>query len=99
MGGDEFVVVAVGCEPAAAEALVERMRAAIARPVSVRDGTVGVAASIGLATGQAGSGIDVLLRHADAAMYRVKGLGGQLVISQRGSVDSSTAGAGYNCPR
>ncbi|MBW3647564.1 MAG: GGDEF domain-containing protein, partial [Actinobacteria bacterium] len=45
LGGDEFVVVAVGCEASAAQALVERMRCAIARPVSVRDGTVGIAAS------------------------------------------------------
>ncbi len=93
LGGDEFVVVAVGCEPRAATALVERMRSAIARPVLVRDGTVGIAASIGLATGQARSGIDVLLRHADAAMYQVKGASGKLLVPQRRSAESRAPGA------
>ena len=93
LGGDEFVVVAVGCEPSAAQALVERMRVAIARPVQVRDGIVGIAASIGLATGPAGSGIDQLLRQADAAMYRVKGLEGAFAVAPRRSAETTTAEA------
>jgi len=93
LGGDEFVLIAVGCEPASADALVERTMSTIAGPFLVRDGTVAIAASIGLATGPAGTGIDQLVRHADAAMYRVKGASGELLVPQRRSAESATPGA------
>ena len=80
LGGDEFVVVGVGHGPAEAAELVERVRSTIAAPIQVRDGAVVVSASIGLATGVARTGIDQLLRHADAAMYARKGLNRQLLV-------------------
>lgn len=80
LGGDEFVVIGVGHGPSEVAELVSRVRSAIAHPVAVRDGVVTIAASVGVATGIAGTGIDQLLRHADAAMYSIKGLSRQVVI-------------------
>jgi diguanylate cyclase (GGDEF)-like protein len=80
LGGDEFVVVGVGHGPAEAAELVERVRSTIAAPIQVRDGAVVVSASIGLAIGVAQTGIDQLLRHADAAMYARKGLSRQVLV-------------------
>ena len=80
LGGDEFVLVGVGYDDDAAQALVERTRAAITAPIAVRDGVISVDASIGVATGTLDSGIDRLLRDADAAMYAMKGDGRQIFL-------------------
>lgn len=83
LGGDEFVVVCPGMAGADAEIVADRVRDAIAAPTVVYDTEITVNASIGcasldLATLDAGHAIpDVaadLLRRADEAMYRVKGL-------------------------
>lgn len=80
LGGDEFVLLGVGYDGNAAEQLVDRTRATILAPVAVRDGFVSVDASIGLAVGAAGTGIDRLVRDADAAMYAMKGSGRPVVL-------------------
>ena len=72
IGGDEFVVVAVGLDEVGSAELVRRLRELIARPAAMREGEIVVAASIGVARGPAGGGIDRLLREADADMYRIK---------------------------
>jgi len=74
LGGDEFVIV---CEDIDEEkevtGLAERLIANIQRPMTVRDRTVSVTASIGiaLAHSRTESG-DELIRAADIAMFRAK---------------------------
>ena len=72
IGGDEFVVVAL-LPAAQARDLAERVEQLIATPVDARDGALVVGASVGVASGPARSGVDHLLREADAHMYRIKG--------------------------
>ncbi|MDP3713833.1 MAG: diguanylate cyclase [Mycobacteriales bacterium] len=76
LGGDEFVVVAEDVDdPVVALALAERIRAGIARPVSLPGGgTIGVSCSIGIAR-SAVLAPETLLREADEALYRAKALG------------------------
>ncbi|CAM2958691.1 diguanylate cyclase [Skermania piniformis] len=71
-GGDEFVVVAP-VDRADALVLADRMRAQLAAPFVLRDGSrLAVSASIGIATSAAGLTRDNLVRYADRAMYAVK---------------------------
>ena len=75
-GGDEFVIV---CEELAASAtagqvIVDRLAAALARPIRVHGCSVLVGASIGLTVGDGHSSTAQLLRDADAAMYAAKDL-------------------------
>ncbi|GLY04304.1 GGDEF domain-containing protein [Actinoplanes sp. NBRC 101535] len=75
LGGDEFLVLLPETGPDQAAPIVERLRAAIRRPVEIgTDRTVTVGVSIGIASRPAGGavGLDVLTAEADAAMYRDK---------------------------
>jgi diguanylate cyclase (GGDEF)-like protein len=72
LGGDELVVVGVGHGPAAGQELVRRATRAAALPVALREGSMTVGASVGLACGRAAVGVDALLREADQAMYAIK---------------------------
>jgi len=77
-GGDEFVVVIEGVESEHdVLALAERLSRELARPVTLEeeDDHV-VTASVGVAIGGSGHTAEVLLRDADAAMYRAKSAGG-----------------------
>ncbi|WP_188940033.1 diguanylate cyclase [Nakamurella endophytica] len=74
LGGDEFVVIADGIDGEDARQLADRVRAAVAVPVTVGDATVMVTASVGSAVIPAvGADPGVLMRTADEAMYRDKG--------------------------
>jgi diguanylate cyclase (GGDEF)-like protein/PAS domain S-box-containing protein len=75
LGGDEFVMVLADQAMAnAATFIVEKARAAIAKPVSLGNRSVQVSCSIGAATyPDDGDDPEALLRHADSAMYRAKG--------------------------
>ncbi len=77
LGGDEFVMVLadqVGSR--GATPIVEKARAAIAAPVRVAGTVVEVSCSVGVATcPDDGTDPGVLLRAADAAMYRAKAAG------------------------
>lgn len=80
LGGDEFAVVVPG-PPEASHAVARRLRASLAGPYVLRDGTSAqVGASIGVAQlddGDRGLAcIEEVLRRADAAMYAVKRRGG-----------------------
>jgi diguanylate cyclase (GGDEF)-like protein/PAS domain S-box-containing protein len=72
-GGDEFAVL---CEDIRGESdavkIAERLSDALQDPVPFDGGAAKVGASIGIAFAQEGDDPDTLLRHADAAMYRVK---------------------------
>jgi len=73
-GGDEFVLVLPGCTPEAAERMADRVRAAVAEPVPVRDGPVAVTASVGVAVGEPGADLEGLLAEADRVLLQVKAL-------------------------
>jgi diguanylate cyclase (GGDEF)-like protein/PAS domain S-box-containing protein len=72
-GGDEFVILSEHVEgKGAVFAIADRLDQALAQPFVLDDGSeVFLTASLGLATGD-GPDADVLLRNADAAMYRAK---------------------------
>jgi diguanylate cyclase (GGDEF)-like protein len=74
LGGDEFAVILthVGSAREVAAA-ARRVRAAFERPFVIGDVIARVGASVGEAGWPAdGEGVEALLRHADAAMYREK---------------------------
>ena len=73
LGGDEFVVLGHELQVAQAEALAERILAAVRVPVTVLGHEIVPSASIGVAPGSPyyTDGLD-LLRDADTAMYRAK---------------------------
>lgn len=70
LGGDEFLIVAVGLGPEEAAQLADRMAAAVHVPMFVDGHTISVDLSIGVATAHPGDDDgDDLLRKADRAMY------------------------------
>jgi diguanylate cyclase (GGDEF)-like protein len=74
LGGDEFVIL---CEdlvspPDEAQALLERVETAFAKPFVIAEHSVPITASIGLAIATADCDPDVILTRADHAMYRAK---------------------------
>jgi diguanylate cyclase (GGDEF)-like protein/PAS domain S-box-containing protein len=76
--GDEFVMLCedVDCEETA-RTIGERVVRAISMPLTVEHGEVEATASVGIAMAAgAHEGPQVLVEHADRAMYRAKSLGG-----------------------
>ncbi|MEX2561947.1 MAG: EAL domain-containing protein [Nitriliruptoraceae bacterium] len=74
--GDEFVVILENTDPVLSEQAARRILDDIRRPLEDIGGH-GLTASIGMAvTDDPQIGADVILRHADAAMYQVKSDGG-----------------------
>lgn len=72
-GGDEFVLLLTGYHPADLLGVVQRVHAAIARPWQSGRREFHVTSSIGVAVyPDDGVSADVLLRNADAAMYKAK---------------------------
>ncbi|MBI4893719.1 MAG: diguanylate cyclase [Acidobacteria bacterium] len=77
-GGEEFLVVVPRCPEQALVAQAERLRAAIeATPIDSTAGMVEVTASFGVTTlePESGLGVEDLIKAADEALYRAKGLG------------------------
>ena len=73
VGGDEFVVLAVGLDDrATAQLLCERIDAALAEPYMLADGPARVSASVGLSMAARDSTVTGLLADADRAMYEAK---------------------------
>jgi diguanylate cyclase (GGDEF)-like protein/PAS domain S-box-containing protein len=77
IGGDEFVAVLVDLDAVAdAEPVLQRLLQAAADPVELAHIQLQVSASIGVTIyPQDGSEVDLLLRHADQAMYVAKQAG------------------------
>jgi diguanylate cyclase (GGDEF)-like protein/PAS domain S-box-containing protein len=75
LGGDEFVILLFD-QPKSVDAIattVQKIRAAIAEPISLEGHSVRVTSSFGIATyPNDGTNVDALLANADAAMYRAK---------------------------
>ncbi len=77
MGGDEFVVLAMGADQVVSALIAERLIAALAVPLEIMGHRFSLSASIGIVLyPQDGRTPDDLLQHADVAMYRAKSSGG-----------------------
>jgi diguanylate cyclase (GGDEF)-like protein len=75
LGGDEFVVVLEDTDPVVAHAIATRLLDTIRAPIGVGSRVLYADATIGISLSQDGlSGVDseLLLRHADIAMYQGK---------------------------
>jgi predicted signal transduction protein with EAL and GGDEF domain len=73
VGGDEFVVLALGVtDRSAGQALCERIDATLSMPYLLTEGPVRVTSSVGLALADHDSTVTGLLADADLAMYEAK---------------------------
>jgi diguanylate cyclase len=83
LGGEEFAVLLLGTSSQGAQVLAEQIRLAVARGRIRRiDGTElagAITVSIGIASARAGEDFDALLARTDAALYRAKRDGRNLV--------------------
>lgn len=85
MGGEEFMVILDRARPVVADAIAERIRAAIARqPFQVHGNvTLNITASLGVACWSSGDSAKALYARADAALYEAKASGRNCAISSR----------------
>lgn len=75
--GDLFVIVATHFDATEASRLAERLRAAIAAPMSIDQDRLSLGASVGISMcPESGSCCDALLEQAKKAMYQAKASGG-----------------------
>jgi diguanylate cyclase (GGDEF)-like protein len=74
VGGDEFIVIAnSGVDRRRVERLAQSLLEALAVPVDLDDGAINCSASIGIGMfPDDGADVDVLLKHADVALYQAK---------------------------
>ncbi len=73
LGGDEFAVLLADAEPAAAIAAAQVVRATLGKQVTLANVSVEVEASVGIACWPGDGGdAEILLQHADVAMYAAK---------------------------
>jgi len=76
LGGDEFVIHLHDADTLGAEITAQRIVESLARPVQVQDMSFTLSCSLGIAMyPNDGRTLDELIRHADTAMYEVKGRG------------------------
>jgi diguanylate cyclase (GGDEF)-like protein len=83
VGGDEFIVLQAGSEPASARILAEAILSAFKQPFEIagaQDQTLGVSVGVALYPRDGRDGESVL-RAADAALYRVKRMGGGAALA------------------
>lgn len=72
-GGEEFLIIAPGCDLALAQKLAERIRSAIYdEPVDLGNDSAKVTVSLGVILGTAESDPEFLVAQADTAMYQAK---------------------------
>lgn len=75
-GGEEFLVVAPGCDESSSSKLAERIRNCIAAgAISTPYGLVSVTLSLGVATLDDDRDLESLIRRADNALYHAKNIG------------------------
>ncbi|GAA0931283.1 hypothetical protein GCM10009558_044380 [Virgisporangium aurantiacum] len=75
LGGDEFAVLLDDCDPTEADITVDRVLRLVTEPLVVEGQTLHVRASIGVADAGPADDADLLMRHADLALYEAKGAG------------------------
>ncbi len=77
LGGDEFAIILSAVEsPREAANLADRIGEDLRRPFALQGGEAVIGVSIGITWApQDGTDADTLIRHADLALYRVKGEG------------------------
>jgi diguanylate cyclase (GGDEF)-like protein len=68
-GGDEFFLACPGLDQVGATALAARLRDVMSQPFQVGAAEVSIGASVGVASSDADSTVDSLLRMADSEMY------------------------------
>jgi len=72
-GGEEFLIIAPGCDLDLAQKLAERVRIAICNePIDLGNETTTISASLGATLGTSTSDPEFLVEVADAAMYQAK---------------------------
>ena len=76
VGGDEFMALIENIDVAGVRIVAARVVEAIGAPIDVRDRTVHVGASVGIALSRPSVTADELVHEADSAMYEVKSGGG-----------------------
>ena len=92
LGGDEFAVLLPSTDRVVAEQTARRLLDEICAPLVLGGLLVDVGASVGVAVApEDGTDLDVLLQHADVAMYLAKDAGGG-VESYDASRDRNTTG-------
>jgi diguanylate cyclase (GGDEF)-like protein len=75
-GGDEFVLLARGSKPYFAEELAREVMRGLSVPMSIEGSSIQVTGSIGAAVAPGhGAEADILLQHADMALYHAKANG------------------------
>jgi diguanylate cyclase (GGDEF)-like protein len=73
LGGDEFTIIVENCQPSQLRHLTRKIVRELEAPIKLDASTVGISASIGLATcPEDGSDLQTLMRKADEAMYAEK---------------------------
>ena len=93
-GGEEFLIVAPGCDLAETWELAERVRSHVAGcNIIVGGASVQVSLSLGVATGDASAEIEKLLHAADTALYQAKNAGRNRVEPCMGRAAGATLGA------
>jgi diguanylate cyclase (GGDEF)-like protein len=91
LGGDEFAVLLPGMDRFEAEEAGRRLLEALGAPLELEGLLVDVWASVGVAVSPAdGTDLDVLLQHADVAMYLAKDSGGGVELYDPGKDRNST---------
>jgi diguanylate cyclase (GGDEF)-like protein/PAS domain S-box-containing protein len=78
LGGDEFVILLIDQtdHPVVVSIVVDKIRAAVAEPISIEGQLIRPTASIGLAAfPEDGANAETLLLNADIAMYKAKDMG------------------------
>jgi diguanylate cyclase (GGDEF)-like protein len=92
LGGDEFAVVLRGATDADATEIAQRVVDSVAEPVHLGGGAAQVGASIGIAAGTPGIGIEELVHRADVAMYAAKAHGkGRVQLFDSGLLRADTS--------
>lgn len=73
-GGDEFVIICPNTDDEQSKVLATRFQDIVRRPILLANGVAEVGVSIGIALGPGNfTDVEALMRHADEAMYQVKG--------------------------
>ncbi len=98
-GGEEFLIVAPGCNPADTWELAERVRLHVAGcNIMVGGAGVKVTLSLGIATSRPSADAEKLLHAADTALYQAKNAGRNRVEPRVAAEASRAAGAAQSSP-